>query len=82
MTFCECICLDLAPLGDLSWVAVKVSKLLDYEYSLTYPVFGHANRPNLLLISDELSKGLSASAYEDWCCYKRDFTLDLIYIVL
>ena len=55
MTFCECICLDLAPLGDLSWVAVKVSKLLDNEYSFTYSVFGHANRPNLLLISDELS---------------------------
>ena len=54
MTFCECVCLDLAALGYLSWVAVKVSKLLDDEYSLTYPVFGHANRPNLLLISDEL----------------------------
>jgi hypothetical protein len=55
MTFCKFVCLDLAPLGDLSWVAVKVSKLLDNEYSFTYSVFGHANRPNLLLISNELS---------------------------
>ena len=69
MTFCECVCLDLAPLGDLSWVTVKVSKLLYDEYSFTYSILGHANRPNLLLISDELFEGLSAAAYEDWCCY-------------